>query len=141
MPSSLQGGLGSSRAGAQSVLLRSERDRQSGPSFFPMGQRPKDNLLRASSYLLQHFGRRYQEWDADGDYEIEGEGETEAESEESSESEMPNLEVCLPPHRLSPPSLLRPSGLAPSAAAPRRPPHQAKAEPISWPLASRSAFS
>nr|XP_008519001.1 PREDICTED: leucine-rich repeat and guanylate kinase domain-containing protein [Equus przewalskii] len=92
MPSSLQGGLGSSRAGAQSVLLRSERDRQSGPSFFPMGQRPKDNLLRASSYLLQHFGRRYQEWDADGDYEIEGEGETEAESEESSESEMPNLE-------------------------------------------------
>ena len=66
-----------------------------------MGQRPKNTLCKASSYLLQHLIHRYQESDVDRDYydleEGEGEGQGEVESEESSESEMLNFEVCLPP--------------------------------------------
>ncbi|XP_058386247.1 leucine-rich repeat and guanylate kinase domain-containing protein isoform X4 [Diceros bicornis minor] len=95
MPSSLQGGLGGSRTEAQSILLRSEKDRQSCWSFIPMGQRPKGTIRKASSYLLRQLVRRYQESDADGEEdedEGEGEGEREVESEESSESEMLNLQ-------------------------------------------------
>ncbi|XP_032954574.1 leucine-rich repeat and guanylate kinase domain-containing protein [Rhinolophus ferrumequinum] len=84
--SSLQGSLSNSRPGAQSMMLRSEKEYRSS---FPMGQRPKDPYLRASSYLLQQLIHRYQESDADGD---ESQGEEEVESEESSESEMQNLE-------------------------------------------------
>lgn len=100
-PSSLQGGMSISRTGAQSKVLHSEKDRHSCWSPFPMGQRPKNTLCKASSYLLQHLIHRYQESDVDRDYydleEGEGEGQGEVESEESSESEMLNFEVCLPP--------------------------------------------
>nr|XP_019606522.1 PREDICTED: leucine-rich repeat and guanylate kinase domain-containing protein isoform X1 [Rhinolophus sinicus] len=85
-PSSLQGSLGNSRTGAQSMMLRSEKERRSS---FPMGQRLKGPHFRASSYLLQQLIHRYQEADADGD---KSEDEEEVESEESSESEMQNLE-------------------------------------------------
>ncbi|MXQ92822.1 hypothetical protein E5288_WYG002863 [Bos mutus] len=85
-----------SRTGAQSKVLHSEKDRHSCWSPFPMGQRPKNTLCKASSYLLQHLIHRYQESDVDRDYydleEGEGEGEGEVESEESSESEMLNFE-------------------------------------------------
>uniref|UniRef100_A0A8B9WN22 Leucine-rich repeat and guanylate kinase domain-containing protein n=1 Tax=Bos mutus grunniens TaxID=30521 RepID=A0A8B9WN22_BOSMU len=95
-PSSLQGGMSISRTGAQSKVLHSEKDRHSCWSPFPMGQRPKNTLCKASSYLLQHLIHRYQESDVDRDYydleEGEGEGEGEVESEESSESEMLNFE-------------------------------------------------
>ncbi|DAA30374.1 TPA: leucine-rich repeats and guanylate kinase domain containing, partial [Bos taurus] len=93
-PSSLQGGKSISRTGAQSKVLHSEKDRHSCWSPFPMGQRPKNTLCKASSYLLQHLIHRYQESDVDRDYYDleEGEGEGEVESEESSESEMLNFE-------------------------------------------------
>nr|XP_025147333.1 leucine-rich repeat and guanylate kinase domain-containing protein isoform X2 [Bubalus bubalis] len=95
-PSSLQGGMSISRTGAQSKVLHSEKDRHSCWSPFPMGQRPKNTLCKASSYLLQHLIHRYQESDVDRDYydleEGEGEGQGEVESEESSESEMLNFE-------------------------------------------------
>nr|XP_019814663.1 PREDICTED: leucine-rich repeat and guanylate kinase domain-containing protein isoform X1 [Bos indicus] len=93
-PSSLQGGMSISRTGAQSKVLHSEKDRHSCWSPFPMGQRPKNTLCKASSYLLQHLIHRYQESDVDRDYYNleEGEGEGEVESEESSESEMLNFE-------------------------------------------------
>ncbi|XP_029773879.1 leucine-rich repeat and guanylate kinase domain-containing protein [Suricata suricatta] len=86
MPSSLQG---SPRHETQSISLSSEKKRQSCWSFSPMGQKPKETLHKASSYLLQRLIHRSVESDADGeDFEDEGE----VESEESSESEMPNLE-------------------------------------------------
>ncbi|XP_068406207.1 leucine-rich repeat and guanylate kinase domain-containing protein isoform X1 [Eschrichtius robustus] len=95
-PSGLQGGVSSSRTGAQSKLLHSEKERQSCWSPFPMGQRPKNTFRRASSYLLQQLVHCYQESDVDGDHEDqeegEGEGEGKAEFEESSESEMLNFE-------------------------------------------------
>ncbi|XDB49517.1 hypothetical protein AB1E18_003088 [Capra hircus] len=95
-PSSLQGGMSISRTGAQSKVLHSEKDRHSCWSPFPMGQRPKNTLCKASSYLLQHLIHRYQESDVDRDYydleEGEGDGEGEVESEESSDSEMLNFE-------------------------------------------------
>nr|XP_042104780.1 leucine-rich repeat and guanylate kinase domain-containing protein isoform X3 [Ovis aries] len=95
-PSSLQGGMSISRTGAQSKVLHSEKDRPSCWSPFPMGQRPKNTLRKASSYLLQHLIHRYQESDVDRDYydleEGEGDGEDEVESEESSDSEMLNFE-------------------------------------------------
>ncbi|KAI4543481.1 hypothetical protein MG293_006275 [Ovis ammon polii] len=85
-----------SRTGAQSKVLHSEKDRHSCWSPFPMGQRPKNTLCKASSYLLQHLIHRYQESDVDRDYydleEGEGDGEGEVESEESSDSEMLNFE-------------------------------------------------
>ncbi|XP_034877028.1 leucine-rich repeat and guanylate kinase domain-containing protein [Mirounga leonina] len=88
MSSSLQS---SPRTGAQWILPRSEKERQSCWSSFPMGQRPKGTFHKASSYLLQQLIHRSRESDADGE-EDEGEGEGEVESEESSESEMLNLE-------------------------------------------------
>ncbi|XP_042781111.1 leucine-rich repeat and guanylate kinase domain-containing protein isoform X3 [Panthera leo] len=88
MPSSLQG---SSRRGAQSILSRSEKERQSCWSSSPMGQRRKGTFHRASSYLLPQLVHRSVESDADGQ-DCGDEGEGEVESEESSESEMPNLE-------------------------------------------------
>ncbi|XP_074223134.1 leucine-rich repeat and guanylate kinase domain-containing protein isoform X5 [Camelus bactrianus] len=102
-PSFLQGGSGSSRIGAQSKLLHSEKERQCCWSPFPMGQRSKDTFRRASSYLFQQLVHRYQESDVDREEyqgeeeeedegEGEGEGEGEVESEESSESEMLDLE-------------------------------------------------
>ncbi|XP_057589022.1 leucine-rich repeat and guanylate kinase domain-containing protein isoform X2 [Hippopotamus amphibius kiboko] len=95
-PSGLQGGVSSSRTGAQSKLLHSEKERQSCWSPFPMGQRPKNTLRKASSYLLQQLIHRCQESDVDRDFEDqeadEGEGEGEVESEESSESEMQHFE-------------------------------------------------
>ena len=96
-PSSLQGGTSISRTGAQSKVLHSEKDRYSCWSPFPMGQRPKNTLYKASSYLLQHLIHRYQESDVDRNYYDLEEGEGEVESEVSSESEMLNFEVCLPP--------------------------------------------
>lgn len=120
MPSSLQG---SSRRGAQSILSRSEEERQSCWSSSPMGQRRKDTFHRASSYLLPQLVHRSVESDADGQ-DCGDEGEGEVESEESSESEMLNLEVCLPP---SPPPLAPFSGrpallLRRQCPAPRLPP-------------------
>ncbi|KAB0376078.1 hypothetical protein FD755_012721 [Muntiacus reevesi] len=91
-PSSLQGGMSISRTGAQSKVLHSEKDRYSCWSPFPMGQRPKNTLYKASSYLLQHLIHRYQESDVDRNYYDLEEGEGEVESEVSSESEMLNLE-------------------------------------------------
>ncbi|XP_042828737.1 leucine-rich repeat and guanylate kinase domain-containing protein isoform X3 [Panthera tigris] len=88
MPSSLQG---SSRRGAQSILSRSEEERQSCWSSSPMGQRRKGTFHRASSYLLPQLVHRSVESDADGQ-DCGDEGEGEVESEESSESEMLNLE-------------------------------------------------
>ncbi|KAL2777700.1 leucine-rich repeat and guanylate kinase domain-containing protein isoform 3 [Daubentonia madagascariensis] len=88
---SLLGGLGSSRTGAQSMPLRSEKECQPCWSHFPMGQKKKGTFDRTSSYLLQQIIHRYQELDADGE-EDRGEGEGEAESEESSDSEMQKLE-------------------------------------------------
>uniref|UniRef100_A0A8C6DZ94 Leucine-rich repeat and guanylate kinase domain-containing protein n=1 Tax=Moschus moschiferus TaxID=68415 RepID=A0A8C6DZ94_MOSMO len=88
-PSSLLGGMSSSRTGAQAKVLHSEKDRHSCWSPFPMGQRPKNTSCKASSNLLQHLIHRYQESDVDRD---EGEGEGEVESEESSESEMLSFE-------------------------------------------------
>uniref|UniRef100_A0ABI7WRU3 Guanylate kinase-like domain-containing protein n=1 Tax=Felis catus TaxID=9685 RepID=A0ABI7WRU3_FELCA len=88
MPSSLQG---SSRRGAQSILSRSEKERQSCWSSSPMGQRRKGTFHRASSYLLPQLVHRSVESDADGQ-DCGDEGESEVESEESSESEMLNLE-------------------------------------------------
>ncbi|KAF4020316.1 hypothetical protein G4228_011671 [Cervus hanglu yarkandensis] len=91
-PSSLQGGMSISRTGAQSKVLHSEKDRYSCWSPFPMGQRPKNTLYKASSYLLQHLIHRYQESDVDRNYYDLEEGEGEVESEVSSESEMLNFE-------------------------------------------------
>ncbi|KAB0344264.1 hypothetical protein FD754_021190 [Muntiacus muntjak] len=91
-PSSLQGGMSISRTGAQSKVLHSEKDRYSCWSPFPMGQRPKNTLYKASSYLLQHLIHRYQDSDVDRNYYDLEEGEGEVESEVSSESEMLNLE-------------------------------------------------
>uniref|UniRef100_A0A667GL88 Leucine-rich repeat and guanylate kinase domain-containing protein n=1 Tax=Lynx canadensis TaxID=61383 RepID=A0A667GL88_LYNCA len=88
MPSSLQG---SSRRGAQSILSRSEKERQSCWSSSPMGQRRKGTFHRASSYLLPQLVHRSVESDADGQ-DCGDVGEGEVESEESSESEMLNLE-------------------------------------------------
>ncbi|XP_047704826.1 leucine-rich repeat and guanylate kinase domain-containing protein isoform X2 [Prionailurus viverrinus] len=88
MPSSLQG---SSPRGAQSILSRSEKERQSCWSSSPMGQRRKGTFHRASSYLLPQLVHRSVESDADGQ-DCGDEGEGEVESEESSESEMLNLE-------------------------------------------------
>ncbi|KAM5205126.1 leucine-rich repeat and guanylate kinase domain-containing protein isoform 3-T3 [Hipposideros larvatus] len=82
-PSSLQGSLGNPRTGAQSIMLRSEKELRSS---FPLGQRPTEPQFRAS-YLLQQLIHRYREADADA-----GEEEEEEESEESSDSEMLNLE-------------------------------------------------
>ncbi|XP_070321714.1 leucine-rich repeat and guanylate kinase domain-containing protein [Odocoileus virginianus] len=91
-PSSLQGGVNISRTGAQSKVLHSEKDRYSCWSPFPMGQRPKNTVYKASSYLLQHLIHRYQESDVDRNYYDLEEGEGEVESEVSSESEMLNFE-------------------------------------------------
>ncbi|XP_013974641.2 leucine-rich repeat and guanylate kinase domain-containing protein isoform X5 [Canis lupus familiaris] len=87
-PSSLQS---RARAGGRSTLLRSEKERQSCRSSFPMGQRPEGTLHKASSYLLQQLIHRSRESDAGGE-EYGDDCEGEAESEESSESEMLNLE-------------------------------------------------
>uniref|UniRef100_A0A8P0PNQ7 Leucine-rich repeat and guanylate kinase domain-containing protein n=1 Tax=Canis lupus familiaris TaxID=9615 RepID=A0A8P0PNQ7_CANLF len=89
-PSSLQS---RARAGGRSTLLRSEKERQSCRSSFPMGQRPEGTLHKASSYLLQQLIHRSRESDAGGE-EYGDDCEGEAESEESSESEMLNLENC-----------------------------------------------
>ncbi|XP_053464699.1 leucine-rich repeat and guanylate kinase domain-containing protein [Nycticebus coucang] len=86
---SFQGGMSSSRTGAPSLLLRSEKERQACWSSFPNGQRTKNSLNRTSSYLLQQIIHRCQESDTDGE---EDQGEDEAESDQSSESEMKNLE-------------------------------------------------
>ncbi|CAI9160681.1 unnamed protein product [Rangifer tarandus platyrhynchus] len=91
-PSSLQGGMSISRTGVQSKVLHSEKDRYSCWSPFPMGQRPKNTLYKASSYLLQHLIHRHQESDVDRNYYDLEEGEGEVESEVSSESEMLNFE-------------------------------------------------
>uniref|UniRef100_A0A8C0QKP5 Guanylate kinase-like domain-containing protein n=1 Tax=Canis lupus familiaris TaxID=9615 RepID=A0A8C0QKP5_CANLF len=87
-PSSLQS---RARAGGRSTLLRSEKERQSCRSSFPMGQRPEGTFHKASSYLLQQLIHRSRESDAGGE-EYGDDCEGEAESEESSESEMLNLE-------------------------------------------------
>lgn len=135
--SSLQGSLSNSPTGAQSMMLRSEKECRSS---FPMGQRPKDPYLRASSYLLQQLIHRYQESDADGD---DSQGEEEVESEESSESEMQNLEVCLPSP--TPHSFLQSWGPAPlllQQQLPDTPLTRSRvSQPIPWALASRSASS
>uniref|UniRef100_A0A8C0QB15 Leucine-rich repeat and guanylate kinase domain-containing protein n=1 Tax=Canis lupus familiaris TaxID=9615 RepID=A0A8C0QB15_CANLF len=89
-PSSLQS---RARAGGRSTLLRSEKERQSCRSSFPMGQRPEGTFHKASSYLLQQLIHRSRESDAGGE-EYGDDCEGEAESEESSESEMLNLENC-----------------------------------------------
>ncbi|ELW68788.1 Leucine-rich repeat and guanylate kinase domain-containing protein [Tupaia chinensis] len=86
-PVSLQSSL---QLGAQSIPLRSEKERQPYWSF-PMGQRTNDVFHGSSSYLLQQLIHRDQESEAE-----------EVESEESSESEMLNLEVCFSPHSFSP---------------------------------------
>ncbi|XP_029089673.1 leucine-rich repeat and guanylate kinase domain-containing protein isoform X2 [Monodon monoceros] len=93
-PSCLQGAVSSSRTGAQSKLLHSEKERQSLWSPFPMGQRPKNTFRKTSSYLLQQLIHCSQESDVDRDYEDQEEGEDEGkvEFEESSESEMLNFE-------------------------------------------------
>ncbi|KAF0877769.1 LRGUK protein, partial [Crocuta crocuta] len=78
-----------SRHGAQSIQLRSEKERPSRCSLFPMGQKRKGTFHKASSYLLQQLIHRSVESDADGE---DFEAEAEVESEESSESEMLNLE-------------------------------------------------
>nr|XP_025866647.1 leucine-rich repeat and guanylate kinase domain-containing protein [Vulpes vulpes] len=88
VPSSRQS---SARAGGQSTLLRSEKERRSCRSSFPMGQRPEGTFHKASSYLLQQLIHRSRESDAGGE-EYGDDCEGEAESEESSESEMLNLE-------------------------------------------------
>lgn len=116
-----QGGLSGSRGGAQSVLVRPEKERWSS---FPMGQRLV-GLYKASSssYLLQQIVHRYPESDPEqeeSEGEEEGEEEERMDSEESSESELLNLEVCLPPrtpHHIS----LQPWDPAASAAAPHAP--------------------
>ncbi|XP_057360762.1 leucine-rich repeat and guanylate kinase domain-containing protein isoform X3 [Manis pentadactyla] len=86
--SSLPGGLDTSLHAAQSIQSRSEKERQSCLSSFPVGQRPKGDFHEASSCLLQELIRRSLQADAGAQEESEGE----AGSEESSESEMPNLE-------------------------------------------------
>ncbi|XP_004272226.1 leucine-rich repeat and guanylate kinase domain-containing protein isoform X2 [Orcinus orca] len=95
-PSCLQGAVSSSRTGAQSKLLHSEKERQFLWSPFPMGQRPKNTFRKTSSDLLQQLIHCYQESDVDRDYddqeEGEGEGEGKVEFEESSESEMLKFE-------------------------------------------------
>ncbi|XP_008148768.1 leucine-rich repeat and guanylate kinase domain-containing protein [Eptesicus fuscus] len=89
---SLQGGSGS-RGGAQSVLVRPEKERWSS---FPMGQRLIGPYkTSSSSFLLQQIIHRYPESDPEQEEsESEGEGEEEElmDSEESSESELLNLE-------------------------------------------------
>ncbi|XP_026957692.1 leucine-rich repeat and guanylate kinase domain-containing protein isoform X6 [Sagmatias obliquidens] len=93
-PSCLQGAVSSSRTGAQSKLLHSEKERQFLWSPFPMGQRPKNTFRKTSSDLLQQLIHCYQESDVDRDYDDqeEGEGEGKVEFEESSESEMLKFE-------------------------------------------------
>lgn len=122
-PSCLQGAVSSSRTGAQSKLLHSEKERQFLWSPFPMGQRPKNTFRKTSSDLLQQLIHCYQESDVDRDYddqeEGEGEGEGKVEFEESSESEMLKFEVCLPP---------TPYPLTSFSSG--RTPHQPAAEPI-----------
>lgn len=110
-PTSLQGGLGTSKGG-QSTLLRSEKERWSS---FPMGQKLKATYKASASYLLQQLVLRYQQSGAEQkEYESESEGEgeddDEMESDESSESELPSLEVCLP-RPLTPRSFLQPWAL------------------------------
>ncbi|CAK7307237.1 Leucine-rich repeat and guanylate kinase domain-containing protein [Vulpes lagopus] len=116
VPSSRQS---SARAGGQSTLLRSEKERRSCRSSFPMGQRPEGTFHKASSYLLQQLIHRSRESDAGGE-EYRDDCEGEAESEESSESEMLNLEVCLAPARCAAPPAARP-------APPRRSPRAGRA--------------
>ncbi|XP_004465822.2 leucine-rich repeat and guanylate kinase domain-containing protein isoform X3 [Dasypus novemcinctus] len=82
--SSLVGVLRSSQTGSQSTLLPSEKEDHLFSLPFPMGQRPKGSLNKAS-HLLQQLIRRYPESDAE---EYEGE----VEYEESSDSEMLKLE-------------------------------------------------
>ncbi|KAK1335126.1 hypothetical protein QTO34_004706 [Cnephaeus nilssonii] len=90
---SLQGGVSGSRGGAQSVLVRPEKERWSS---FPMGQRLMGSYkTSSSSFLLQQIIHRYPESDPEQEEsESEGEGEEEElmDSEESSESELLNLE-------------------------------------------------
>ncbi|XP_037692059.1 leucine-rich repeat and guanylate kinase domain-containing protein isoform X2 [Choloepus didactylus] len=80
----LLGGLYSSRTGARSIQLPSEKQKHVSSSSFPMGQKPKGTFHKAS-HLLQQLIHRYPESDAE---EYEGE----VEYEESSESEMLKLE-------------------------------------------------
>ncbi|CAH6778412.1 Lrguk [Phodopus roborovskii] len=76
--SSLQGGLGASRAVIQAILALAAKHRRTPWPPFPMGQRTKGTFKSASSYLLQQLIHRSQEMEQQG----------EEESEESEESEM-----------------------------------------------------